>query len=101
MWAAPGSEHMSTIFYSRRNIFFASQILGATLLCWPAGTRAQAPAGPLPAAQSQAPSSSQEVQPQQQGAPVKPRTSILVTWKVNRDVSDDSAENAGCTRRAR
>ncbi len=83
---------MSTIFYSRRNIFFASQILGATLLCWPAGTRAQAPAGPLPAAQSQAPSSSQEVQPQQQSAPVKPRTSILGAWKFNRDESDDARQ---------
>src|SRR6266404_6860676 len=83
---------MSTIFYSRRNIFFASQILGATLLCWPTGTRAQAPAGPLPAAQSQAPSSSQEVQPQQQSAPVKPRTSILGAWKFNRDESDDARQ---------
>ncbi len=83
---------MSTIFYSRRNVFVASQILGATLLCWPAGTRAQAPAGPLPAAQSQAPSSSQEVQPQQQSAPVKPRTSILGAWKLNRDESDDARQ---------
>jgi hypothetical protein len=83
---------MSTIFYSRRNIFFTGQILGATLLCWPAGTRAQAPAGPLPAAQSQAPSSSQEVQPQQQSAPVKPRTSIMGPWKLNRDESDDARQ---------
>jgi hypothetical protein len=83
---------MITIFYNRRNIFVASQILGATLLCWPAGTRAQAPAGPLPAAQSQAPSASQEVQPQQQSAPVKPRTSIMGAWKLNRDESDDARQ---------
>ena len=82
---------MSTIFYSRRNIFLAGQILGATLLFWPACTRAQAPAGPLPAAQSQAPSS-QEVQPQPQSAPVKPRTSIIGAWKFNRDESDDARQ---------
>jgi hypothetical protein len=81
---------MSKIFYSRRNILLASQILGATLLCWPASARAQAPAGPLPAAQSQQPSSP-EVRPQEQSAPpVKPRTSIMGTWKLNRDESDDA-----------
>ena len=83
---------MSTISYSRRNIFLASQIVGASLLCWPAGTRAQAPAGPLPAAQSQAPASSQDVQRQQQTAPVKPRTSIMGAWKFNRDESDDARQ---------
>jgi hypothetical protein len=81
---------MSTISYSRRNMVLASQIVGVALLCWPAGTRAQAPAGPLPAAQSQQPSSP-EVRTQEQSAPpVKPRTSIMGTWKLNRDESDDA-----------
>jgi len=51
--------------------------------------RAQAPAGPLPAAQPQPPSSP-EARPQEQSAPVKPRTSILGAWKLNRDESDDA-----------
>jgi hypothetical protein len=52
------------------------------------GARAQAPAGPLPAAQPQGPASP-EARPQVQVAPVKPRTSILGAWKLNRDESDD------------
>jgi hypothetical protein len=56
---------------------------------WPIATRAQAPAGPLPAAQPQGPSSP-EARPQEQAAPVKPRTSILGAWKLNRDESDDA-----------
>ena len=55
---------------------------------WPASARAQAPAGPLPAAQPQPPSSP-EARPQEQSAPVKPRTSIMGAWKLNRDESDD------------
>jgi len=42
----------------------------------------------LPAAQPQQPSSP-EARPQEQSAPVKPRTSILGAWKLNRDESDD------------
>lgn len=56
---------------------------------WPMDARAQAPAGPLPAAQPQPPSSPQ-AQPQEQSAPVKPRTSILGAWRLNRDESDDA-----------
>jgi hypothetical protein len=55
---------------------------------WPTDVRGQAPAGPLPAAQPQAPSSP-DAQPKEQSAPVKPRTSILGAWKLNRDESDD------------
>jgi hypothetical protein len=82
---------MKPIFDSRRNIFLAIEILGVTLLCWPASTRAQAPAGPLPAAPPQQPSSP-DVQPQAPSAPVKPRTSIMGAWKLNRDESDDARQ---------
>src|SRR6266849_7124477 len=58
-------------------------------LCWPLGARAQAPAGPLPAAQPQ-PSSSPEARPQERRAEVKPRSSILGAWRLNRDESDDA-----------
>jgi hypothetical protein len=51
--------------------------------------RAQAPAGPLPAATPQPPVSP-DARPQVQSAPVKPRTSILGAWKLNRDESDDA-----------
>jgi len=54
----------------------------------PIQVRGQAPAGPLPAAQPQPPSSP-DARPQEQSAPVKPRTSILGAWKLNRDESDD------------
>jgi hypothetical protein len=59
------------------------------ILCWPSGAKAQAPAGPLPAAQPQPPSSA-DARPQEQSAPVKPRTSILGAWKLNRGESDDA-----------
>jgi hypothetical protein len=51
---------------------------------------AQAPAGPLPAAQPQPPSTPDAARPQPQSAPVKPRTSILGAWKLNLDESDDA-----------
>jgi len=63
-------------------------LLGLVALGWPAGASAQAPAGPLPAAQPQPPSSP-DARPQEQSAPVKPRTSILGAWKLNRDESDN------------
>jgi len=56
---------------------------------WVASARAQAPAGPLPAAQPQPPSSP-EARPAEAAAAVKPRTSILGAWKLNRDESDDA-----------
>jgi hypothetical protein len=77
------------MFLNRRDIFIASQILSVVLLGWPAGTRGQAPAGPLPAAQPQPPSSPEARPQEQQSAPVKPRTSIIGAWKLNQDESDD------------
>ena len=76
--------------FTRRNGFIASQILSMVLLGWPAGARGQAPAGPLPAAQPQPPSSP-DARPQPQAPPpVKPRTSIMGDWKLNADESDDA-----------
>jgi len=63
--------------------------LGVVCAGWATGVRAQAPAGPLPAAQPQPPSSP-EARPQERSALVKPRTSILGGWKLNRDESDDA-----------
>jgi len=63
--------------------------LGLAVAGWTTGARAQAPAGPLPAAQPQ-PSASPDARPQVQSVPVKPRTSILGAWKLNRDESDDA-----------
>src|SRR6202048_2030724 len=70
-------------------VCIAAGSLGLIVTAWPIGTRAQAPAGPLPAAQPQTPSSP-EARPQEQSAPVKPRTSIMGAWKLNRDESDDA-----------
>src|SRR5712664_2307354 len=67
----------------------AAGTLGLLWAGWTTGVRAQAPAGPLPAAQPQPPSSP-EARPQERSAPVKPRTSILGAWKLNRDESDDA-----------
>jgi hypothetical protein len=69
-------------------IFVVASSVGLLVAGWPAGASAQAPAGPLPAAQPQPPSSP-DARPQEQRAPVKPRTSILGAWKLNRDESDD------------
>src|SRR5580765_7902418 len=69
-------------------IQIAVGLLGLALAGWPAGASAQAPAGPLPAAQPQPPSSP-DARPKEQSTPVKPRTSILGAWKLNRDESDD------------
>jgi hypothetical protein len=70
-------------------ICIAAGGLGLIGASWPTGARAQAPAGPLPAAQPQPPSSP-DARPQEQRAGVKPRTSILGAWKLNRDESDDA-----------
>ncbi|HXN51353.1 MAG TPA: hypothetical protein VN943_05395 [Candidatus Acidoferrum sp.] len=75
--------------FKHLRICIATGTLGLIALCWPTGTSAQAPAGPLPAAQPQPPSSP-EARPQEQRAAVKPRTSILGAWKLNRDESDDA-----------
>ena len=86
--------------FTRRDVFIASQILSMVLLGWPAGARGQAPAGPLPAAQPQAPSSA-DARPQEQAAPaVKPRTSIMGDWKLNTDESDDARKKMQDARKA-
>jgi hypothetical protein len=77
------------MFLTRRDIFIGSQVLSMVLLGWPAGARGQAPAGPLPAAQPQPPSSP-EARPQEQAPAVKPRTSIMGAWTLNPDQSDDA-----------
>ncbi len=86
--------------FTRRNVLIASQILSLVLLGWPAGARGQAPAGPLPAAQPQAPSSA-DARPQEQAPPaVKPRTSIMGDWKLNTDESDDARKKMQDARKA-
>src|SRR6266481_6464230 len=91
---------MSTMAFTRRNVLIASQILSLVLLGWPAGARGQAPAGPLPAAQPQAPSSA-DARPQEQAPPaVKPRTSIMGDWKLNTDESDDARKKIQDARKA-
>jgi len=82
-------EEMSTMFLTRRDVFIGSQILGVVLLGWPVGARGQAPAGPLPAAQPQPPSSP-DARPQEQAPAVKPRTSIMGAWTLNPEQSDDA-----------
>jgi hypothetical protein len=79
---------MVTMNSKQLRICIAAGTLGVIAAGWPASTRAQAPAGPLPAAQPQAPSSP-EARPQAQAPQVQPRTSILGAWKLNRDESDD------------
>jgi YD repeat-containing protein len=66
----------------------AASSLGFIVAVWATEATAQAPAGPLPAAQPQPPSAP-DARPQERNAPVKPRTSILGAWKLNRDESDD------------
>ena len=68
--------------------FAAAATLIATAMCVPAVLQAQAPAGPLPASASQ-PSDAPAPRPQPPAVEVKPRTSILGGWKLNRDESDD------------
>src|SRR4029077_6590712 len=63
--------------------------LGMVGTSWVASARAQAPAGPLPGAHPQPPSSP-EARPAEAAAAVKPQTSILGAWKLNRDESDDA-----------
>jgi len=77
------------MFLTRRDILIASPILSVVLLGWLAAARGQAPAGPLPAAQPQPPSSPEARPQEQQSAPVKPRTSIMGAWKLNQDESDN------------
>src|SRR5256885_12225423 len=67
---------------------FTITVWSAIALAMPAKLCAQAPAGPLPAAQPQPPSPGAKAQGQ---APqVQPRASIFGAWKLNRDESDDA-----------
>jgi hypothetical protein len=70
-------------------IWIAAGTFGLLAACGATAVRAQAPAGPLPAAQPQPPSSP-EARPQEQASAVKPRTTILGAWKLNRDESEDA-----------
>src|SRR5258708_13094152 len=79
---------MSAMKSKYLRFFVAAGALGLAVAGWTTSARAQAPAGPLPAAQPQPPSA-RDARPQEQSAPVKPRTSILGAWKLNRDESDD------------
>src|SRR6266852_7046552 len=81
-------QEMSAMKSRLVRICIVTGSVGILLAAWPTGARAQAPAGPLPAATPQPPTSP-DVRPQVQSAPVKPRTSILGAWKLNRDESDD------------
>ncbi len=79
---------MSTMKSKLLRMCLAAGSLGFIVTVWPTDATAQAPAGPLPAAQPQPPSAP-DARPREQSAPVKPRTSILGAWKLNRDESDD------------
>ncbi len=71
--------------------FFTPRVFGvaiAFVLTMGGSVRAQAPAGPLPAAQPQ-PSASATANPQGQPPRVETRSSIFGAWKLNRDESDD------------
>jgi hypothetical protein len=68
------------------SIFRMLGVLGVAALTSAGSLRAQAPAGPLPAAQPQASSSAPAPQNQPR---VETRTAIFGQWKLNRDESDD------------
>jgi hypothetical protein len=72
-----------------RTILLVTGILAAGGLATPSILTAQAPAGPLPAAQPQPPSSPNNAPRMQEAPAVKPRSSIMGEWKLNRDESDD------------
>lgn len=67
----------------------AAIFVGAIFLAAPRSTNAQAPPGPLPAAQPQ-PAPTIAAKPQDQPPEPPPRTTILGAWKLNRDESDDA-----------
>jgi len=69
------------------SVFLTLGVMSIAALTIPGSVRAQAPAGPLPAAQPQT-SSPATASPQNQPR-VETRTSILGRWKLNRDESDD------------
>src|SRR5579862_9483467 len=65
--------------------FFLAAVFAVIVLAAPGFVRAQAPPGPLPQAQSQDPPVAAKPAP----PPVKPRTSIIGAWKLDKDDSDD------------
>jgi hypothetical protein len=75
---------------SRKRINFVGvALLSAAFLALPGFVRAQAPPGPLPPTQpvdSPPPSAAKPLPPKM---PVRPRTSIIGAWKLDRDDSDD------------
>jgi len=70
----------------KSSVFLTLGVFSIAALAIPGLVRAQAPAGPLPAAQPQT-SSPATASPQNQ--PRETRASILGRWKLNRDESDD------------
>jgi hypothetical protein len=70
------------------SIFPTLGILCIATAAIPSSTRAQAPAGPLPAAQPQS-SQPSTASPQNQQSRTEIRTSIFGQWKLNPDESDD------------
>ena len=68
--------------------FLTFCILSVCAILVPRSLRAQAPAGPLPAAQPQTPPAS-TAKPEDQQPAVEKRTSIIGLWRVNRYDSDD------------
>lgn len=66
----------------------AAITVAAIYLALPHSIHAQAPAGPLTAAQPR-PASASTAKPQQQTPEIPPRQSILGAWKLNRGESDD------------
>lgn len=93
------AREMSTMKSKNLRICIAAGTLGLIGAGWPASATAQAPAGPLPAAQPQPPSAP-DARPQEQRAAVQPRTSILGSWKLNRDESDDARKKVQDSRTA-
>src|ERR1700722_2267255 len=70
------------------SIFPALRVLCLAAVAVPGAIRAQAPAGPLPAAKPQA-APAATTNSQNQEARAETRTSILGQWKLNRNESDD------------
>lgn len=81
-------------------IFLCFAILGFATVATPGSVDAQAPPGPLPAAQPQ-PSPSSAANPQSQQGHAETRTSILGQWKLNRDDSDDPRKKMDDARTSR
>lgn len=81
-------------------IFLTHGVLVVAALVTPCSVLAQAPAGPLPAAQPQ-PAPSSAANPQNQQAGAETRTSILGQWKLNRDDSDDPRKKMADARTSR